>query len=327
MPTGANPMASIDPAIVRRASEWMARLWSGEASDADEAACAQWRGAHPDHALAWDRLQVMEEKLHAVPRQVARRVLHEPAAPTYLTRRGVLRSLGLTVTIAGLASLARETDAWRVALSDHSTQVGEIREITLPDGTRVLLNTASSIDVQFDQVARRIVLRAGEILVTTAHDPAAAHRPFRVQTRQGLVEALGTRFSVRQDSDSSRVAVFEGMVELQPTGSPGAAVRLAAGQGADFAVGRATAPVAVREDMVGWQKGVLVAENMRVADFLAELGRYRTGLLRCDPAAAELRVSGVFSLRDTDQALLNLTLGLPVRLVYRTRYWVTVQAS
>jgi transmembrane sensor len=38
-------------------------------------------------------------------------------------------------------------------------------------------------------------------------------------------------------------------------------------------------------------------------------------------------VSGVFSLRDTDQALLNLTLGLPVRLVYRTRYWVTVQAS
>ena len=59
---------------------------------------------------------------------------------------------------------------------------------------------------------------------------------------------------------------------------------------------------------------------------LAEIARYRPGIVRCAPEVANLEVSGVFSLEDTDRALLNLTLGLPVDLVYRTRYWVTVQA-
>jgi transmembrane sensor len=70
----------------------------------------------------------------------------------------------------------------------------------------------------------------------------------------------------------------------------------------------------------------LIAENMPVGEFVAELARYRPGLLRCDPAVADLRVTGVFSLRGTDRALTNLTLALPLAAVYRTRYWVTVRA-
>jgi len=66
---------------------------------------------------------------------------------------------------------------------------------------------------------------------------------------------------------------------------------------------------------------------MRLEDFTAELARYRSGVVRCDPAVADLRVSGVFSLRDTDRALENLTRGLPVDVVYRTRYWVTLRAA
>ncbi|WP_408908278.1 FecR/PupR family sigma factor regulator, partial [Variovorax paradoxus] len=60
----------LDPAVVRRAAEWMARLWSGEASDQDRAACERWRAQHPDHERAWNRLQSFEDKLHALPREV-----------------------------------------------------------------------------------------------------------------------------------------------------------------------------------------------------------------------------------------------------------------
>jgi transmembrane sensor len=68
-------------------------------------------------------------------------------------------------------------------------------------------------------------------------------------------------------------------------------------------------------------KGVLVADNLRLDELLAELARYRPGLLRCDAAVAGLTVNGVFSLRDTDRALRNLALALPVQIVARTRYW------
>ncbi|TAJ59161.1 MAG: DUF4880 domain-containing protein [Variovorax sp.] len=301
----------------------MARLWSSEASDQDRAACEHWRAQHPDHERAWNRLQSFEDKLHALPREAARHALREPVRTG---RRRALQLLGLTAAVGGIAAALRGTETWQLAASDHSTRTGEIREIALPDGTRVVLGTATAIDLRFDAHERRLVLRAGEILVTTAPDPAGAHRPFRVHSRQGSVEALGTRFIVRQEAEASRVAVFEGAVAVRPARAPEAMVRVGAGQGTVFFADRAQAPDAVADSAAAWTRGVLVAEDMRVADFVAELARYRPGVLRCDPEVAELRVTGVFSLRDTDRALENLALALPVSAAYRTRYWVTVRA-
>lgn len=68
----------------------------------------------------------------------------------------------------------------------------------------------------------------------------------------------------------------------------------------------------------------LYADNQRLGDFLQELGRYRPGVLRCDPAVADLRISGGFQVDDTDAALLAVARSLPVRVVTRTRYWVSV---
>lgn len=313
-----------DPAVVRRAAEWMARLWSGEASDADKAACEAWRAAHPDHELAWKRLQVFENKLCSVPRKVARSALLAPATAV-ASRRRALQLLGLTAVVGGVAYKLRETETWQLAASEHQTRTGETRQIDLPDGTRVVLNTASAIDVRFDGRERRLVLRAGEILVTTAPDLAAVHRPFIVEGRHGSVQALGTRFTVRQDADTSRVAVFQGAVEIRPVRGRGQATRLDAGQKMVFSGDQVQAPAPVQESAAAWTQGMLVAERMRVADFLAEIARYRPGIVRCDSDVADLEVSGVFSLRDTDRALVNLTLGLPVDLVYRTRYWVSVK--
>lgn len=319
--------SAIDPAVIRRAAEWMARLWSGEASAEDQAACAHWRAAHPDHERAWNRLQAVEHKLASVPGDVAMRTLREPAAEAYQTRRRALQVLGLGLAAGGFAHAVRGTDQWQIALSEHSTGTGEVKTIALPDGTRVVLASASAVDVRFDTQERVLVLRAGEILVTTAPDPMPAHRPFRVQGRHGMVQALGTRFTVRQDADASRVAVFEGAVEVYPGHRQHSGVRIGAGKSASFSNDRVGPPEAAQESSAAWSTGLLVAENMRVADFIAELARYRPGVLRCDPAIADLRVSGVFSLRDTDRALRNLALGLPVVLVHRTRYWVTVRAS
>lgn len=317
----------LDTAVVRQAAEWMARVWSDDASDEVRAACAQWRASAPEHERAWRRLQAVEEKLLGLPRDVASHTLREPAADAYLARRRAMQVLGLIITAGGAGLMTHDSEAWWLAAADHSTRTGQIRDITLPDGTQVVLGTATALDVRFDGEQRLLVLHAGEILITTAPDPSGAHRPFRVRTRDGTLQARGTRFTVRQSADSSRVAVFEGAVEVRPRLHRAEMTLLDAGNGATFCAERADAPVAVRDTESGWSKGVLVVEAMRLADFVAELSRYRAGLLRCAPEVADLRVSGVFSLRDTDRALDNLTLVLPVALLYRTRYWVTVQAA
>lgn len=317
----------IAPAIVQRAAEWMARLWSDDASEEDHAACARWRAEHPHHDLAWQRLHAFEGKLHSVPRDAARHVLREPAPAAYLNRRRALKLLAVLLPVGGMLYTLRGSDAWQVATAGHSTATGEIREMRLPDGTRVVLASASAIDVRFSAAERLLVLRAGEILVTTAHDPDPAQRPLRVQSRHGTVQALGTRFTVRQDEHSSRVAVFEGAVEIRLAHVPGNAVGISTGQSAVFSADIVQSAAPVPASAAAWTKGVLVADNMRLDALIAELARYRPGLLRCDPAVAGLKVNGVFSLRDTDRALHNLALALPVQILARTRYWVTVQAA
>jgi transmembrane sensor len=316
--------SGIDPALVQRAAEWMARLWSGEASDADRAACAAWRAADAMHEQAWQRLHVIEQKLGSVPTGVARQALRESAPSASMVRRRAMQLLGLGITVGGLGYAVRGSDPWALVLAQYRTGTGEIRSLILPDGTRLMLASASAVDLRYTEQERLIVLRAGEILLTSAPDRAASYRPLRVRSPQGVVQALGTRFMVRQDGDASRVAVFEGAVEVRPARDSGTALRLEAGQGTRFTADAVQPASAVQEGLAAWSRGLLLADAMPLAEVVKELARYRPGLLRCDPAVAGLRVSGVFSLRDTDRALHNLTLALPVAIAYRTRYWVTV---
>ncbi len=71
-------------------------------------------------------------------------------------------------------------------------------------------------------------------------------------------------------------------------------------------------------------QGRLVAEGMRVSEVVEILARYRHGVVRCAPEVADRRVSGVFSLQDTDRALASLADALSLKVVYRTPFWVTV---
>ncbi|MCH5770598.1 iron dicitrate transport regulator FecR, partial [Salmonella enterica] len=76
-----------------------------------------------------------------------------------------------------------------------------------------------------------------------------------------------------------------------------------AGSQAEFSRAGAFDAVALRPEVAAWLDGMLLADAMPLADFLAELGRYRPGVLRCSPDAASLRVVGAFPVADTDQVL------------------------
>jgi hypothetical protein len=76
------------------------------------------------------------------------------------------------------------------------TASGQRRSFTLDDGSRLGLNSHSAVDLLFDADQRLLVLRRGELLIQVAPDP---HRPLRVRTAQGQVQALGTRFLVSQE--------------------------------------------------------------------------------------------------------------------------------
>lgn len=138
--------------------------------------------------------------------------------------------------------------------------------------------------------------------------------------------ALGTRFSVRCEGPRTRVCVLSHAVELRPLQTPTRPMRLPAGQQALFDERRGYSSTPLREGEGSWTQGVLTVVDWPLGEFIAELSRYRTGVLRCAAEVAELRLSGAYRLDRIDAVLQNLGKSLPVRVRYLTRYWVTVES-
>jgi transmembrane sensor len=141
-----------------------------------------------------------------------------------------------------------------------------------------------------------------------------------VQTAQGTLRAIGTRFAVRLYEAATHVSVFEGAVELQPLHGAPARV-LQAGQQALFGADAIMPALAADEDSIAWTDGFLIAKGMRLRDFLAELNRYSEVALSCAPQAAALRVSGSYPLDDIMLVLETLSAALDLNIETSTRFW------
>ncbi|OZI36938.1 Fe2+-dicitrate sensor, membrane component [Bordetella genomosp. 10] len=320
------PARPLDRAVARAAAAWLVRLREA-ATPQDIEDCLRWRNADPEHERAWRLAQQLDAKFEVVPPRIGMAAIGRARRAS---RRAAIKSLAALLVAGSSGYLAYSSVPWRTWVADERTATGERRQVVLADGTRVDLNTATAIDVAFSETERRIFLRGGEVLVETGHDAGragAAYRPFIVQTRQGRIRALGTRFVVRDGADDTLVAVLQGAVELTPDGAPSARRVLDAGQQARFTAARVGAVAPADAHAADWARGMFVADQMRLADVVSELSRYRPGVLRCDPAVADLRLTGAFQLDNIDVILDALPRTLPVRVVYRTRYWVTVAAA
>ncbi|CAD5107790.1 FecR domain-containing protein [Zestomonas carbonaria] len=308
----------ISPTVAAQAVQWLVELQDGEPSAQRRQDWAAWRAAAPEHEQAWQRIETVNRRLRGLPTDLAHRAL---GAPSSRSRRDALKALSVLLGAGVVGWQALEHKPWQPWLADHHTGVGERRDLTLADGTRLVLNTDSAVNVRFDQGQRLIDLRRGEILLQGAADP----RPLRVITPQGLVDRAGPQFSVRLDARLSRVSLFDGSAAIQPSVHSGVPLRLEAGQQVSFDTHRIGTPGALDENSRAWTRGMLIASGMRLADFLAELSRYRHGRLGCDPSIADLRLSGSYPLDDSERILALLPKALPVEVRHFTRYWVSVR--
>lgn len=302
--------------ILEEAADWAISL----RFDADEdvrKGFERWRAQSPAHDEAWLRAESAFGPVDEVSSPLKNEMLGTLASG--IGRRRALRTfiwLGLGLPVAGVAAGHLP---WSVWMADHQTSTGKISSISLPDASALTLNTASAVNIIYTSNERRIRLVSGEIMITTRQDP----RPFVVETSQGDVEALGTRFAIRELPDSGmRVSVFEHAVRI---GSAGGASQLV-GAGEEVVFNRMSIgpPGQIGENSRAWQDGIFVAQDMPLSEVLDEISRYRPGVLRCDPTVAGMRVSGTFPLSDTDRTLDLLAQGLPLRISMRTPYWVTV---
>lgn len=315
------PQRKLKPAVLAEAAEWFALLASGSVSKAEQEQWQAWLAAQPEHRAAWQRVELFTDKFSQLPATAALAALTTPD----LQRRQTLKNLAMLCGVGLLGWQSWRNGYWQAWTADYRTEVGEISTINLADGTTLSLDTASAVNVDFSDNLRRLQLVQGEVYIATAADKSGGHRPLVVDCSQGRVQALGTRFSVREHSDACHAAVYQGAIRIQPASVGAMPQTLTAGQSTDFRSTHIDQPKPLAISQPAWSQGMLLADNMPLSEFVLQLSRYRHGLITCAPDIANLRIVGAFPLQDPDRILAALQATLPIQVSTRTAWWVRIE--
>ncbi|MES5099084.1 FecR family protein [Agrobacterium sp. BA1120] len=308
-----------DDGLADEAALWVARMQSSDATEADHSAFQQWLASHPSHPSAYDEMKSLWGDMRDV------HILLPVDRKGLGSGRAVAITLGVICLLGLAALLFQQIGVVDRLQADYYTAVGETRVVTLGDGTQVALNTDAAIQIRYTARERRIVLLRGEAFFDVTKNP---QRPFIVDSDGLTAKALGTHYSVRAENGSlpQEVQVEEGQVEVAT--QAGAAL-LGAGdvvtRDIDGKLLRSKQDVA---NNTAWREGKLVFSGQPLREVLKVLEQYRHGrIVVLDERAARLNVSGIFDLKDTDQALRILEADLPVAVTRLSGIMVVVRSQ
>ncbi|NTY91466.1 FecR family protein [Pseudomonas putida] len=216
---------------------------------------------------------------------------------------------------ASLLSLLVAGSLWWLDPAWHTEQVrvavGAQRELVLADGSQVLLDSGSRLQIERHLRSRQLELLEGQARFTVVH----ADAPFIVHSQGVRVRDIGTVFDVRSDVRGVRVGVLEGAVEVGI--GHGAVQPLRAGQQLLAAAGELGEVQAVASGaMEAWRSSLLRFDGTPLRDAIVDLQRYSEVPLRlADERTGGLRLSGEFDSRQVRALLEQLPAVLPVTVV------------
>ena len=325
------PSDQIPASVMDELITWSVKLSSGSASAKDEEHFRQWRAQNPIHEAAWQKLHAMEQELAAVPvnkRPVVTQAMTLIEKHSRTTKqKQTLKHIGLlsVAVVCTFVFVLGQVGPWHQQ-SHLATRIGERSTFTLSDGTQLTLNTNTSVDVHYALLKREIVLNSGEIYLETGKDTQGlfGRRPFWVNTKQTNLEAIGTKFSVYQKEDNTRLHVTEGIVAMYS----GKHTPVRAYANESYSMQGATLPMKTAlppQDPMTWLDGVIVAKQMRLDELMTELMRYQALSVRFSPEAASLQVSGVFQLNrkePAEHALHIIEQTLPIRVTNQNDHFL-----
>ncbi|BCA56580.1 hypothetical protein W02_37200 [Nitrospira sp. KM1] len=312
------------------ASYWIA-LSAEEMSADDTARFTEWLATDPLHERAYQDVARFWGALDRIPPEDARQLDQYVEVPVRNPSETVpvesssttrlLRKHGRTISGRRLALVAASIvlvlGVWWVAgafhmTADYRTATGELRSITLDDGTRVDLGPRTALSVAFDAGFRKVTLHEGEAFFQVAPDAA---RPFEVEAGWGSINALGTAFNVHRYADHVMVMVSEHAVRVATTADPSNGLRLEAGNRVRYddtgRIGTAEAADTRRE--LAWKRQRLVFENQPLEDVIEDLNRYRSGwIIVRDSTLKRLSITASVDTGHPDRALRMIEETLPV---------------
>jgi transmembrane sensor len=292
-----------------KAAAWVARLHEEPSPDAD-AGVRAWLRESEDHRRAFNRMTRVWELTGKMQMRAGGDM--SAARPG---RRSRFTPWAATMAATLILAVLAAAYFWR----DNTvvTGVGQRQVRLLKDGTRVLLNTDTRIELNYDEHARRVRLVRGEARFDVSKRPTW---PFLVTVGGQEIRALGTSFIVRNDAQDVSVTLVEGRISVAPIAQNGEAASQNAQiltPGQRLTISRRHAPAVDRPELnrvMAWERGRVEFEETPLGDAANEMNRYATThIIVADADVAQLRIGGVFRAGDSDEFVGTVTAAFGLR--------------
>jgi transmembrane sensor len=310
-------MSGLPPAV-SQAIEWYARQASGAFDAPARQQFEQWLAADARHRDAWQQLaRRLERSLAPLAGQPAAR---QALGDTGQGRRRLLRgALGIGALAVGSKLLTLPGGALHGRFgADLRTGTAERRRFALDDGSHLLLNAESAVDLHFSLQQRTVQLLRGAVQAEVQPTPS---RPFVLRCPWGEAWLEGGRCLLAEQNGRAQLWALAGELELRAAGTR---QRLTAGHGLAFD-GQAWRPIAAGHvNERAWAQGLLEVHDQPLGEVVARLAPYHQGILQVSARAAALRISGVFTLDDSKRALAALRDVLPLRVETYLGVWTRI---
>lgn len=286
--------------INEEAARWVVRMEAGALSEAEQRGLDAWLDAAPQHRgalvrarAAWVDLDRLGALAGPTPSDTKNSAAHK-------YRFVLSRRWALAASLATLAIVSSSFFAFTRDRNVYESGIGEVRRVTLVDGSSMVLNTATKAAVRFDEATREVRLDRGEALFQVHKDMG---RPFIVRIGDATVRAVGTAFAVRIDGGTVDVTVTEGVVEV--THARELPRRVVANQ---RAVVQPAHPVAIEpiepviaQRQLAWRDGMVIFNGEPLGEAVVEVNRHSfRRIVVDDPALSAKPVVGIFRVGDVD---------------------------
>lgn len=309
------PFVSRNERVRRQAARWLARL-NGSPSGSDRAAFERWYGADPAHAEAFERMKALHGASGLLRHTEAARTRTLASSPPIEARSygyafaGLAALAAISAVLLNVPGLLPRTANAQVLM--YATKVGEIRQVPLPDGSQLTLDTATTVRVELRPDVRHVIVRQGRArLAMSPRD----RRPFVVDAGPGRVSGQAATFDVAVEDGCATVRPIAGVVTVNSRASS-TPERLSAGQTVVLAAtGTRIEPKAAPTSDALWPTGRVDFDNMPLDQVVREANRYDPNHIDLsDGSLARLRVTGTFRAGDTVGLARSLKAAFGLRL-------------
>jgi len=289
-------------------------------------------------AKNWDSMSVLSQLAHLFPVSNVELTLNKPSESSKASKLPVWVMMSFSVCLFfAIITLNMSTK-----VIEYSTAIGEQTNITLSDGSNVLLNTDSHIQVDFSGDRRIINLMKGEVNIDVAKNP---NRPLVVYAGSGMIWAIGTMFNVHFTDSEVNVLVTEGTVKVYAGADESNNVNVDLTHKDNDPISMhetlATAGQTVTYDEVikkqgklkqiefdkklAWHSGYLSFSGETLEEALKEISRYTDKeFVIVDDSIKAIQVGGHFKTHDIDNLLATIGKGFDIHFEYTSENRINI---